>query len=255
MSDTFGKLFGSKQKQITQPTGFETLPGFARSATEQAVTTGQELAQQPGLFAPADLTPEQRASLETLTAGLQPTTPEAFQTGLTTFGDPFQEQVIQNVIRDIQEAGAGQLSDIGSFASAAGGFGGTRQALLESELQTGVRRDIGDVSSRLRSQGFQSAAERTLADLSRTQDVAGNLFGFAETGRQIQTQQKQAPLQAVQFLQNLARGVPTGGGAIGFAPTQPGLLERFGRGGEAFQQGVSGFAGGAGQIAGIAGGF
>ena len=241
MSSAFGKLFGSKQKQITQPTGFGTLPGFAQEATEQAVTTGQELAQQPGLFAPADLTPEQRASLETLTAGLQPTTPEAFQTGISTFSDPFQEQVIQNVIRDIQEAGAGQLSDIGSFASAAGGFGGTRQALLEGELQRGVRRDIGDVSGRLRSQGFQSAAERTLADLARTQDVAGNLFQFGETGRQIQTQQKQAPLQAVQFLQNLARGVPTGGGTIGFAPQQPGTLQRFvepfARLGEAFSGG------------------
>ena len=141
---------------------------------QQAIEAGQAI--DPSVFAPAGLTGQQETALGALESGLQPTSPEAFQTGLATFGDPFQEQVIQNVIRDIQEAGAGQFSDIGSMASAAGGFGGTRQALLEAELQKNIQRNIGDVSSQLRSQGFQAAADRTLQDITRGQQLAPQII-------------------------------------------------------------------------------
>jgi len=211
-----GELFGEPSKEFTSsatPTSFASLPGFGQEAFQQAVTGAQQLAGQPDVFAPVGLTPEQQASLGTLTAGLQPTSPEAFQQGLTTFGDPFQEQVIQNVIRDIQQAGAGQFSDIGSMASAAGGFGGTRQALLESELQKNIQQSIGDVSAQLRSQGFQAAADRTLQDIARSQELAPTLFGLGDIERQIATQQQQAPIAASQFLTGTAGALPTGGGA------------------------------------------
>ena len=241
-----GELFGEPSKSFTStttPTTFATLPEFGQEAFEQAVTGAQGLAEQPGLFAPEGLTPEQQASLGTLTSGLQPTSPEAFQTGLSTFGDPFQEQVIQNVIRDIQEAGAGQLSDIGSFASNVGGFGGTRQALLESELQKNVQRAVGDVSSQLRSRGFQAAADRTLQDISRAQGVAPTLFNLGDIQRQIQTQQKQAPLAASRFLTGTAQALPTGGGGVS-SGTATGAT-----------QGILGqVAGGIGDIGTIAGG-
>ncbi len=230
MPKLFESLFGAPSKSVqSTPTGFGSLPGFGQEAFKGTLQRGTELSQDPSLFAPAGLTPEQTASLGTLTAGLQPTSPEQFQTGLSTFGDPFQEQVIQNTIRDLLEAEAGQRSDIGTFASAAGGFGGERQALLEAELQKSTQRNIGDVSSQLRSQGFQSAADRTLADLSRTQQIAPQLFGLGEVGRGIQTQQQQAPLNAVNFLQQLALGLPTGGGGSGVSTgARTGLVEQVG---------------------------
>jgi len=218
-----GNLFGTQETTTEQraPTGFQSLPGFGQEAFEQAITTGQELAAQPGLFAPAGLTAQQQQALGTLSSGLSPTSPEAFQRGLSTFGDPFQEQVIQNAIRDIREAGAGQFSDIGTLASAAGGFGGTRQALLESGLQQNIQRNIGDVSSQLRSQGFQAAADRTLQDIARSQQLAPTLFQLGDVERQIQTQQQQAPIAATQFLSNLAGGLPTGGGTSPTTQTAP----------------------------------
>lgn len=213
MAKLFETIFGkaSKSTQST-PTSFATLPQFGQDAFKQALERGTALSQDSSLFAPAGLRPEQLAALSSLTAGLDPTSPEAFQTGISTFSDPFEEQVVQNAIRDIQETGAGQLSDIGTFADAAGGFGGTRQALLESELQKNIQRNVGNISGSLRSQGFQSAADRTLADIARSQAVAPTLFGLGEFGREIETQQRQAPLQSVQFLQNLAKGLPVGGG-------------------------------------------
>lgn len=243
------KLFGKKAKQVTQPTGFETLPDFAQGAFRQAVESGQGIGQEA--FTQAGLTDPQQAALGTLEGGLQPFSAEQFQTQLGTFQDPFEEQVIQNALRDLQTTGQGFLSDIGEGASAAGGFGGTRQALLESDLGTGLAREAGNLSGRLRSQGFRSASEKALENLARPLDVAGNLFRLGETERGIATSGQQAPAQQAQFLANLAGTVPGGGGGISFRD-QPGLLQKFGEGGAAFGRGVAGFGSG---LSGIGGGL
>lgn len=242
------KLFGSKARPVTQPTGFETLPQFARSAFEQAVEQGQGI--PTSAFAPAGLTGQQQSALGTLQAGLGPTSPQAFQTGLETFGNPFEEQVVQSALADLQRTGRGVLSDIGAGASAAGGFGGTRQAVLEAELGRGLGQEAGALSGRLRSQGFQAAADRTLGDIARSQALAPTLFGLGDIQRQIQTQQQQAPIAQAQFLASLAGNVPGGGGQVSFQQ-QPGFLQRFGQGGQAFGQGVAGFGSG---LAGLGGG-
>lgn len=209
------KLFGSPSRSFSSsqtPTGFGSLPGFGQQGFENLIQRGTDLSQDTSLFAPPGLTGQQEAALGTLEQGLQPISPEQFQTGLATFSNPFEEQVVQSAIRDLQETGRGQFSDIGTLASSASGFGGTRQALLESELFKNIQQNVGDVSGQLRQQGFQSAADRTLSELARTQDVAGNLFQFGELPRQIQQQQQQAPLAGVNFLQQLLQGLPTGGG-------------------------------------------
>jgi len=220
MPKLFASIFGapSTSTQSSNTTsGFSALPQFGQDAFKQAISTGTSLAADPSIFAPAGLTPEQQASLSTLTQGLNPTSPEAFQAGLSTFGNPYEEQVIQNAIRDINTAGAGNMSDIASMASSAGGFGGTRQALLEAENMKNTQRNIGDISSQMRAQGFQSAADRTLSDLARTQDVAGNLFNMGETQRGINTATQQAPITANSYLASLAQGLPASsfGGSSG----------------------------------------
>ena len=98
------------------------------------------------------------------------------------------------------------------MASDAGGFGGTRQALLESEALSNQQKNVGDLSGLLRSQGFSQAADRTMNDIARSQQNATNLFGLGEVSRAINTQQQQAPLEAVNYLMQLAQGFPTGGG-------------------------------------------
>ncbi len=209
MSSLFGKR---SQATSTSPTGFGTLPGFGQEAFRDVIQRGTALSEQPDLFRTPDLTAQQQQALDVLSSFTGPTTPEQFQAGISTFSDPFEEQVVQSAISDIERAGRGQLSDIASLASAAGGFGGTRQALLESELQRNIQQNIGDISGRLRSRGFEAAAGRTLSDLGRAQGAAGQLFGLGELSRGIQQQQQQAPLQAVSFLSNLAQGIPVGGG-------------------------------------------
>lgn len=217
MGGGFGGFFGGGEpaKEVeteTAPTGFETLPDFGQEAFRQAFEQGTGFAGTADAFAPASLLPQQQAALETLGAGLLPTSAQQFATGLSTFGDPFEEQVVQSAIRDLTRSTQGQLSDIGTLASGSGAFGGQRQALLESEALRNLGLNIGDVSGRLRSQGFQSAAERTLGDINRQQRTAAQLIPLGETGRNVLTQQQQAPTASAQFLANLARGLPVGGG-------------------------------------------
>lgn len=194
------------------PTGFETLPGFAQEGFKTTIGRGQEFLGRPELFAPAPLTEQQQMALQTLASGLAPLTPEAFQTGLRTFQDPFEEQVVQGAIRDIREGTLGELSDIGARAGQFGAFGGQRQALLESDALRRMGQQIGDVSGRLRSFGFQQAAEKTLGDIARQRQTAATLFPLAETQRGIQQQAIQVPLRQTEFLQNLLTGIPFGGG-------------------------------------------
>jgi hypothetical protein len=216
MGGVIGSFLGGKPKPATTvkeaPTGFETLPGFAQEAFQTTIGRGQEFLGRPELFAPAQLTEQQQMALQTLASGLAPLTPETFQTGLRTFQDPFEEQVVQGAIRDIREGTLGELSDIGARAGQFGAFGGQRQALLESDALRRMGQQIGDVSGRLRSLGFQQAAEKTLGDIARQRQTAATLFPLAETQRGIQQQAIQAPLRQTEFLQNLLLGIPTGGG-------------------------------------------
>lgn len=216
MGGGIGSFLGGKPKPATAvkeaPTGFETLPGFAQEAFKTTIGRGQEFLGRPELFAPAQLTEQQQMALQTLASGLAPLTPETFQTGLRTFQDPFEEQVVQGAIRDIREGTLGELSDIGARAGEFGAFGGQRQALLESDALRRMGQQIGDVSGRLRSLGFQQAAEKTLGDIARQRQTAATLFPLAETQRGIQQQAIQAPLRQTEFLQNLLRGIPVGGG-------------------------------------------
>ncbi len=226
LTDVLGgsDMVGEAPKPVVAPTGFGTLPQFGQDAFQQAINTGTTLSQNPSMFAPAGLTPEQLASLSTLSQGLNPISQEQFQQGISTFSNPYENQVVQNTIGDINTAAAGQRSDIGTYADAAGGFGGTRQALLESELNKNTQKNIGDVSSQLRSQGFQNASNLTLADLARQQEAATSLFGLGEVQRGINTQTQQAPIAANNYLASLAGSLPVGGGTTSYSPATAGLL-------------------------------
>lgn len=217
-------FLGSKPKPATTvkeaPTGFETLPGFAQEAFKTTIGRGQEFLGRPELFQQAPLTEQQQMALQTLASGLAPLTPETFQTGLRTFQDPFEEQVVQGAIRDIREGTLGELSDIGARAGEFGAFGGQRQALLESDALRRMGQQIGDVSGRLRSLGFQQAAEKTLSDIARQSQAAAVLFPLAETQRGIQQQAIQTPLRQTEFLQDLLRGIPYGGGTQKITETE-----------------------------------
>lgn len=102
--------------------------------------------------------------------GVNPITGQEISQNIDYYMNPFTGQVVDRAVGDIRDEGARQGSQIGSLASTAGAFGGTRQALLESELGRNLQRSVGDVSGQLRAQGFESAAQKATQNLNAGRD-------------------------------------------------------------------------------------
>jgi len=71
--------------------------------------------------------------------------------------NPYEEQVIQNSLADIERQRQGQISAEGARATAAGAFGGTRQAVTRSLVDEAALRNAGNLSAQLRQAGFTQA--------------------------------------------------------------------------------------------------
>ena len=160
------------------------------------------------------------------------------------FMNPFQEQVIQQQYDDIAEQGRAQLSDFGQRAAGAGAFGGSRQALAESEIIGNVLDQQARTGAQLRTAGFQqaqAAAQQAANQQLRQAQLAGQLgtaqAGLGQMGQQmnvqdintllgiggLQQQQGQRaldidranflaaqalPFQQIGFMSDIFRGVP-----------------------------------------------
>ena len=161
------------------------------------------------------------------------------------FMSPYQTEVIDRAMADVARAGDIQRQCIGAKAAGAGAFGGSRQAIAESELSRNVLDRQANIAAQLRNQGFgqaltasQKAAQLmgglgqaygqlagTTADIGRV----GSELGRADIGmltqlgdigrnyqsqvleaqRQNQLQQSQEPFTRLQLGQSLLKGVPS----------------------------------------------
>ena len=161
------------------------------------------------------------------------------------FMSPYQTEVIDRAMADVARAGDIQRQGIGAKAVQSGAFGGSRQAIAESELNRNVLDRQANIAAQLRNQGFgqaltasQKAAQLmgglgqaygqlagTTADIGRV----GSELGRADIGmltqlgdigrnyqsqvleaqRQNQLQQSQEPFTRLQLGQSLLKGVPS----------------------------------------------
>jgi hypothetical protein len=98
--------------------------------------------------------------------------------GYKDFYDPFVEEVIDVTQADIQRAG--DINKLGERARAvgAGAYGGSRQAVAESELQRNIEEQKARVGAQLRSQAFTGAQQQA-------QSAFENQMKRGQTGAQI----------------------------------------------------------------------
>jgi len=248
LSKAFGTLFGKKSTPVqVKPTAFQSLPQFGQDLAKDIVDLSRGYSGRTDLFAPADFQaadpfqsqaiarlgqgiglgrPQigdfrfgQRASEafgragDMIGQGAAPITGEEISTGISNFFNPYVEQALQPQIRSLMERGAGQLSDVRSLASDVGGFGGTRQALREAEIERGLRQEESDILGRGYSDAFSQAAplasNMLQADRSRMLTGAGQqaglgsqLFqsrlGMADLRSKLGQEQRQAELQDIE---------------------------------------------------------
>lgn len=223
MSKVLGGLLSSSSgggttPTSTTPTAYNSLPSFAQDAFKSGVSQAQTLSQNPNNFTPADINSDQTAAANLIRQGYTNIDPSSFNSMLSTFTNPFEDQVVNKTINDIRTTGNGLLSDLGSGATAAGGFGGTRQAALESDLIKNLSQQAGDASAQIRSANYNTATQNALNAINSNNSLQSqhqqDLSGLGDFLQSYQTQVKQAPQSAINYLLTAAQGVPAGGGNV-----------------------------------------
>jgi hypothetical protein len=94
--------------------------------------------------------------LESLMGAQQAFSPET----ISEFMSPYTEEVIDQSLQDIARAGDIQKKGIRARAVGSGAFGGSREALLESELGRNVLEQQAKTAAGLRAAGYEQAAKR-----------------------------------------------------------------------------------------------
>src|SRR6056300_2014385 len=144
------------------------------------------------------------------------------------FYNPFEQQVVQQTIQDVLKAGEMQVIQQRAADIARGGESafGSRARLTAQERQESLGRGLGDVLSKIRSGGFNTAQERALQELQNQRSAAQRgaqlEAGFGAQGSEAQRQYAQDLLGLGQGRSAAARqlagdisGVGTGIAGIG----------------------------------------
>ncbi len=138
----------------------------------------------------------------------------SFADRLRQFQDPFQQQVIDAGIEDLNKARQIRNMGISGDAARVGAFGGSREALMRAQSDSDFMRQAGDLSARLRSQGFGRAADMAQQEqlkrlgltASDTQNVRGYQSQGALQGQRLgQAADLQAQRLGAQSFQDLQR--------------------------------------------------
>ena len=109
------------------------------------------------------------------------------------YQSPYQQQVIDLAMGDIQRQADIARGSAQDRAIRAGAFGGSRSALLESESQRPYAEQMARTAAGLRQSGFEQAQAAAQADLARQQQLG--MFG-SEQQQQRALQQAQLGKQA-----------------------------------------------------------
>jgi len=100
--------------------------------------------------------------------------------------NPFQDQVVNQTIKDLDRARQITNNEISGSAAKAGAFGGSREALMRAENNRNFYDRVGSAVGQLRSQGFESAANRAnqenLQRLGLTASDVQNFRGIQNQG-------------------------------------------------------------------------
>ena len=112
---------------------------------------------------------------------------------ISAYQSPYQQQVIDFALQDIQRQSDLARGQAQSRAIGAGAFGGSRSALIESEATRPFAEQMARTAAGLRESGFQQAQQAAQADLARQQQLG--VFG-AEQAQQRALQQAQLEQQA-----------------------------------------------------------
>lgn len=161
---------------------------------------------------------------------------------VSQYYNPYESQVVDTTLADIERSRLMAENQLGTQATQAGAFGGSRQGIAEAETNRAYANEAAKTAAQLRQQGFAQAQNVAMDDarlgLQQAQQL-GSLsnLGFG-MGQDIQQQQTQQGLQQMimnQTLIDAAKGQYSG---YTGAPTESlsALLAALGVGGDLGQK-------------------
>lgn len=188
----------STMKPLSRPEGqssiFEYAPATsATSATQlpylriddpQLPNAGQYVEQNPyqgqNVFnqASSGLTSAMGATQREMTYQPERITAGGVAQDALGYANPFENQVVGNALGDIERARQMQENLINAQATKAGAFGGSRQALMQSELGRNALEQAAKTGADLRMQGWQNA--QNLASQAAQSNQSAGLAGAGQ---------------------------------------------------------------------------
>jgi len=96
------------------------------------------------------------------------------------YANPYEDRVVSGALKDLGEAYGQTQKSMDASAVGAGAFGGSRQAIQNVLGAERYIDSVGDTSSRLRQAGFESGANRFMADRSAQMSGLGAQLGAAQ---------------------------------------------------------------------------
>lgn len=161
-----------------QTDAIRRMTGYTDPETGEVVYESGLGAYQPYLEKAEDTYDKGIASIAGSTGAYDPTSYKDFY-------DPFVEDVIDVTMRDIDRAGQIENMDQRAQSVGAGAFGGSRQAIQESELQRNIMDQKARTGAQLRSAaytGAQNQAQSAFENQMKRGQTAGQLFQGLGTG-------------------------------------------------------------------------
>lgn len=203
MQDIYAAASGVAQQPFVPYTG-PMVAGFnpdqlrQMQATRGLFETGMQYDPITGL---QELAQAQAPTVGPVTGFAAPTIAETQMPGfrgllgadIAAYQSPFQQQVIEQSMADIQRQADIARTGAQERSIRAGAFGGSRSALLEAESQRPYVEQMARTSAGLRQAGFEQAQRAAQADLARQQQLG--VFG-AEQAQRRAMQQAQLQQQA-----------------------------------------------------------
>ena len=98
---------------------------------------------------------------------------------IAAFTSPFQQQVIDESLRQFDLSRQGGLQQIADTAVAQGAFGGGRQGALEGQFMADTALGRAGLEAQLRAQGFADAVARRAGAFGQQQALAGQRANLA----------------------------------------------------------------------------
>lgn len=160
------------------------IPRVAQFTADQqkAFGSARTLADQAGGL--SALTPELVQQALAATRGVATTLPE---TDIEAYMSPYTQGVIDPMVRAIEERAAKERLALGQQSARTGSFGGSRQAIAESELSRGTQRNIAETTASERAKAYNQALDQFRKDQTNIPALYSAMQGQLGTGLQ-QTQ-------------------------------------------------------------------